>query len=87
MWLSRELELVQDEIDDAVQEVVLVGHVVVERHRLDAERITEPAHGEAVQTFTVRQLHGRAKQAISREGRPGFRSPFYSHLDKFYLTL
>ena len=33
----RQVDLAEDEIDDAVEDLVLVGDVVVERHRLDAE--------------------------------------------------
>jgi hypothetical protein len=30
-----QLDLAEDEVDDAVEDVVLVGHVVVQRHGLD----------------------------------------------------
>ena len=33
----RQLDLAEDEVDDAVEDLVLVGDVVVDRHRLDAE--------------------------------------------------
>jgi hypothetical protein len=37
------LDLCRDELDHAVEEVVLVGHVVVEGHRLDLQLAGEPA--------------------------------------------
>jgi len=40
----RQLDLARDQLDDAVQEVVLVRDVVVERHRLDPELLAEPPH-------------------------------------------
>jgi Domain of unknown function (DUF4386) len=43
---SREGDLADGELDDAVQDRVLVGHVLVQRHRLDAELLAEPAHGQ-----------------------------------------
>ena len=42
----RHLDLAGDRVDDAVEEVVLVRHVVVERHRLDSELLAELAHAE-----------------------------------------
>ena len=34
---ARQLDLAHHDVDDAIEDVVLVGHVVVEGHRLDAE--------------------------------------------------
>ena len=42
----RQIDLAEHEIDHAVEEVVLVGHVVVQRHRLDPELVAEPAHAQ-----------------------------------------
>jgi hypothetical protein len=41
------------ELTDGAQQVVLVAHVVVERHRLDAEIGTELAHAQRVEAFGV----------------------------------
>ena len=37
----RPLDFTEDQIDDAVENLLLVGHVVVERHWLDAEFVGE----------------------------------------------
>ena len=43
---DRQVDLAEDEVDDAVEDLVLVGEVVVEGHRLDAELLAELAHAE-----------------------------------------
>jgi hypothetical protein len=40
----RQLDLAEDDVDHPVEELVLVGHVVVERHRACAELVCELAH-------------------------------------------
>ena len=52
----RQLDLAEDEVDDAVQDPLLVGEVVVERHRLDAERLTELAHAERLEPALIGEL-------------------------------
>ena len=41
-----QLHLGEDEVDDAVDDLVLVGEVVVEGHRFDAELLAQLAHAE-----------------------------------------
>jgi hypothetical protein len=41
-------DLLEHQVDHAVQELVLVGDVVVERHRSGAELVGEHAHAEGV---------------------------------------
>ena len=63
--VRRQLDLAEDEVGDAVQEVVLVGDVVVERHRLDPELLPEPAHAERVDAGLVGERDGGAQHALS----------------------
>ena len=50
----RDVDVAQDQVDDAVEDVVLVRHVVVQRHRLDPELLAEPAHGQRADPALVR---------------------------------
>jgi hypothetical protein len=40
------IDLFRNDIDDAVEDIVLVGYVVVERHGLDPEHLCEMSHRE-----------------------------------------
>jgi hypothetical protein len=40
------VDLAHDEVSDAVQHVILVGHVVIKRHRFGPELFGEPTHRE-----------------------------------------
>ena len=42
----REIDLAEDQVDDAVEDLVLARHVVVDRHRLDAELLGQRADGQ-----------------------------------------
>jgi hypothetical protein len=63
------LDLAGDEVDDAVQDLVLVGDVAVQRHRLDTEILAEPAHAQALDAALVRQRDRGAQHALSVQGR------------------
>ena len=52
------------ELDHPVEDVVLVRHVVVERHRLDAEPAAEAAHREGLDAVLVRELDRRAEDPL-----------------------
>ena len=67
----RQLDLAEDEVDDAVDEVVLVGEVVVEGHRLDAELLAELAHAERLEPALIGEL--RARPAAPAPGSAGAR--------------
>ena len=64
----RRLALVQDEVEDAVEDVVLVGDVVVERHRLEAERLAELAHRQRLDPALVGELERRLQDPVAAEG-------------------
>ena len=61
------LNLAQNQLDDPVAQVLLVGDMVVERHRLDAELLAEPAHGERVEPLLVGDPDRRAQHAVPRQ--------------------
>ncbi len=50
-----------------VEQVRLARNVAVERHRLYAELLPEPAHAERVHSFAIDHGDRRAEDAISRE--------------------
>ena len=52
---QRQLDLAEDDVDDAVEDVRLVGDVVVERHRLNAELLCELAHRQRLKARLVRE--------------------------------
>ncbi len=68
-WRARhgQVDLGEDEVDDAVDDLVLVGEVVVERHRLDAEVLAEPAHAQAIEPALVGQPEGGLEDAVAGE--------------------
>jgi len=43
---GRQVDLAEDEVDAAIQDLVLAGEVVVQRHRLDPELLTELPHAQ-----------------------------------------
>ena len=51
--LDRRIDLGDDHVDHPVQEFVFVGHVLVQRHRDDAELLREPAHAERLDAALV----------------------------------
>ena len=73
---GRQVDLAEDEIDDAVDELVLVGEVVVERHRLDPELLAELAHAEGLEPALIGEPEGGLEhplpaQAVRAVGSPG----------------
>ena len=64
------LDLAEDDVDHPVEEVVLVGDVVVERHRLDAELLGELAHRELLRPALVGQRDRGAQHPLPVERRP-----------------
>ena len=77
------LDVAQDQVDDAVEDVVLVGHVVVQRHRLDPELLAEPAHGQRLDPALVGQGDGGAQHPLpAQRGSPlGVRTGLCRHRD------
>ena len=84
----RRLALVEDEVEDAVEEVVLVGDVVVERHRLEPERLAELAHRQRLDPALVGELERRLQDPVAAEGeaRALFAWPLTNLTLYVYLT-
>ena len=68
----RRLGLGEDEVEDAVEDVVLVGDVVVQRHRLEAERLAELAHRQRLDPALVGELERRLQDPVAAEGETRF---------------
>ena len=65
------LALGEDEVEDAVEQVVLVRHVVVEGHRLEAEHLAELPHRHGLDPALVRKLERRLEDALAAEWEAG----------------
>jgi hypothetical protein len=66
-----QIDLVEDEVDDAVKDLVLVGHVVVERHRLDAELGGQRSDGQRRHPARIGHRDGPLKHPLSAEAGAG----------------
>ena len=73
---DRLLDLLEDEVDDAVEDRLLVWHVAVERHRPDAESFGEAANGEGVDAGRVGEVDGRQEHAIAGQRCPALGALF-----------
>ena len=63
----RHLDLLHHEVRDPVEDVVLARHVLVERHRLDAERLADATHRDGVDALLVGQLQGGPEDALAAQ--------------------
>jgi hypothetical protein len=54
-------DLGEHQVDHAVEDVALVGDVVIERHRFDAECLREPPHGHGVDPLRVGEFDGASR--------------------------
>ena len=69
-----QLELPDHEIDDTRENLALARDVVVQRHRLDAELLGEPAHGQRFEALLVGEANGGAQHELPAQRRSGRRS-------------
>ena len=92
---DRRVDLADDDVDHAVEQLVLVGHVLVERHRHDAQFLSELAHVQRLDPRRVGERHGGAQHAVPAErhptrsaGRWTISSPSFPNcsLDEYLLT-
>jgi hypothetical protein len=60
---GRQGDLTDDQIDDAGQDRVLVGDVLVQGHRLDAEFLTEFAHGQCLGAVGIGERDGGSQHS------------------------
>ena len=82
----RRLALGEDEVEDAVEQVVLVRDVVVERHRLEPEHLAELAHRHGLDPALVGELERRLEDPLAAEGEAGRRWPLTKLTSYVYLT-
>ncbi len=66
-WQS---DLAEDEVGDAVQDVLLARDVVVEGHRLDPELLPEPANGQRLDPARVGKNEGGTQDALPAQRGP-----------------
>ena len=78
------LDLIEDGIDEAVEDVFLVPDVSVEGHRIDAELLAELAHAEGFDAAPIGEVDRGLEHALLGQGRTslGFRSCLTHHLDR-----
>ena len=65
--IDGQFDLAEDEVDDAVDDLVLVRDVVVDRHRLDAELVGERADRQRSEPSRVGDREGAAEHPIPAE--------------------
>lgn len=69
---DRQVDLGQHVVRDAIEDVVLAGHVVIQGHGLDAERLAELAHRERLDPALVGESDsGPQHQVLSERGCAG----------------
>jgi hypothetical protein len=64
---GRQLYLAEDQIHDAVENLLLVGNVVVERHWLDAEFVGERSHRQGSDSRGVCERDGGPHYSLAAE--------------------
>src|SRR5205085_9152173 len=64
-WL--ELQFLEQPRADGRQEILFAANVRVERHPLDSEKRSQPAHADGVDAFSVGQRQGAIDDALSAE--------------------
>ena len=69
LGVLRQVELLDHQVDHAVEDVVLVRDVVVERHRFHAEPRRHLAHGDRADPALIGDLHRRGEDAVPIQGR------------------
>jgi hypothetical protein len=69
--LARNLYLADDELDDPIEDRLLVGDVLVERHRLDTELGAQAPHGQRLESVPIGQVDGGLQNPFSAQGRAG----------------
>ena len=65
----RRLDLAEDDVDHPVEELLLVGDVVVEGHRARAELVAELAHRQRVDPVARGKRHGGLQHALPAQPR------------------
>jgi hypothetical protein len=64
----RSLDLTDDDLGDAIEQVVLALDVAVDRHRVDTELLAELAHAQVVEAAPVGEGDAGLEDAFAGEG-------------------
>src|SRR5580765_7794845 len=64
-----QVDLAEDDVDDAVEDLVLVLDVVVDRHRLDAELLGQGPDGQGREAVGIRDRDRATQHAVAAEAR------------------
>jgi hypothetical protein len=67
---GRLLDLSEDRLDQAVEQIVLVANVAIQRHGVDAELLAQLAHAERLDAAAVGELDRDEEDALPAERRP-----------------
>ena len=65
------IDLADDDVEHAVEQLVLVGEVLVERHRHHVELLREPAHAERIGSLPVGERDGRGQDPLPAQRHAG----------------
>jgi hypothetical protein len=68
LLVGRDAELVDEVGHHRLQQVLAAVDVVVDRHRLDAEKLSQPPHGERAEPVLVHEGDGTAHDRVTGEG-------------------
>ena len=68
---GRSLDLTDDQVGDAIKQVVLAPDVPVHRHRIDPELLPELAHAQRLKAVTIGEADCGLKHPLPCQGCPG----------------
>ena len=68
-----------DQLHEAVEQVVLVADVPIQRHRVDAELLSELAHAQRLDAASIGEIDGGLKHPLLAQRRSGFGWLFDQH--------
>ena len=84
--MDRGIDLTDDDVDHAVKEFFLVGHVLVERHRHHPQLLGEFAHAERFDPGVVGKGDGGAQHPVPAQADPTRSLYLLGHLDHLPVT-
>ena len=67
---TRQLDLAEDQVDQAVEEICLAGDVVVQRHRLDTDGLAELAHAQRLDAVRVGKVERGPEDPLAGQRGP-----------------
>ena len=73
---GRQADLAEHDVDHAVEQVALVGHVVVQRHRFHPEHLAELAHAEGRDAAVVGERDRSTQHLVAAQRFPAGRGVF-----------